>query len=85
MAPTATLAGPATDVGTVRGLDDLKAVRDDRNGGGRRRLPQADLQFDSSESARLATVRNPTSVTFPFAALCMSFCATCLRLSWSPP
>jgi hypothetical protein len=49
------------------------------------RTHYADLRHDNSESARLATGRNPSSVTFPFLTLCISFFATYLRLSWSPP
>jgi hypothetical protein len=36
-------------------------------------LHQADLRLDNSENAPLATTRSPSSVTFPFFALCMSF------------
>jgi hypothetical protein len=42
-------------------------------------LHQADLHLDNSESARLATGRSPSSVTFPFFTLCMSFLATCFE------
>jgi hypothetical protein len=45
---------------------------------------QADLRLDSSESARLATLGRPSRVTFPYFTPCKSFCAMCLRLSWSP-
>jgi hypothetical protein len=46
---------------------------------------QADLKVDSCCTASRATALNPSTVTFPFFALCMSFSATCFRLSWSPP
>jgi hypothetical protein len=46
---------------------------------------QADLKVDNSCTASRATTLNPSTVTFPFFALRMSFSATCFRLSWSPP